>query len=185
MGNSETAFEYLQSDDQSTVVLPLHADYYPGLVDVAWSDAIARKGDEDQFWHDFGSIDMIHQKVAESARSNAQWHVILARGVVAGAMYDQQVPFTTPTTNIGYWISREFEGRGHVSASVRLLSKHILESGISEVVIASPREDNEASIRVLERSGFQKQKSWRAKYPPYKIHVTYEKRRKNTASTLG
>jgi RimJ/RimL family protein N-acetyltransferase len=57
---------------------------------------------------------------------------------------------------IGYWLLPEARGRGVASRAVRRLADHVFSRGLVrlEAVVRPP---NEASIRVLERLGFERE----------------------------
>ena len=76
---------------------------------------------------------------------------ILFAGVVAGniVLYDHD-----GRPEIGYWIGREFWGRGIATRAVALFLKLIP----TRPIYASAAKDNLGSIRVLEKSGFRQ---WR------------------------
>jgi RimJ/RimL family protein N-acetyltransferase len=56
---------------------------------------------------------------------------------------------------IGYWLGRAFWGRGLATAAVRGLTDHAFRARALTRVYALPFTDNTASIRVLEKVGYQ------------------------------
>lgn len=58
--------------------------------------------------------------------------------------------------NLGYWIARSHAGRGITPTAVALVCDHLLGStGLHRVEIAI-RPENTASLRVVEKLGFEK-----------------------------
>ncbi|CEM07683.1 unnamed protein product [Vitrella brassicaformis CCMP3155] len=58
---------------------------------------------------------------------------------------------------IGYWVSDKYWGRGLATAALRATTAYVFSDSCPlgiERLEAYPRVDNEASIRVLERSGY-------------------------------
>ncbi len=69
------------------------------------------------------------------------------------------------STALGYWLGKEFRGRGLATAACRALVDHAFEdSGLNRVSIACASE-NEKSCAIPERLGFrregvQRQSAW-------------------------
>lgn len=59
------------------------------------------------------------------------------------------------TAELGYWLGREFWGRGIMTSAVREFCDAAFESFGLVRIFAEPYEHNSASRRVLEKSGFQ------------------------------
>jgi RimJ/RimL family protein N-acetyltransferase len=59
------------------------------------------------------------------------------------------------SAEIGYWLGRAFWGRGLATAAVRGLTGHAFAAHTLTRVYALPFADNAASIRVLEKAGYQ------------------------------
>jgi [ribosomal protein S5]-alanine N-acetyltransferase len=61
------------------------------------------------------------------------------------------------SAEIGYWIGEEYWGRGIAAEAVRLVSDYAFgDCGLLRL-FALPFADNQQSIRVLEKAGFQKE----------------------------
>ena len=88
----------------------------------------------------------------------AHWRKILAdpNCVLRTVMFDGSVAGnvvcwgTGKERNIGYWLGREFWGRGVGTAALRLFLKEVVERPL----VARVAKENAASIRVLEKCGF-------------------------------
>lgn len=146
-------FDYIQTNDSEVVLTPLLPSHYEGLSEIAAPDK-EHLNAYDSFWENFNSVDSITKHMERSARSEAEWLMILGRGVLVGAIYGQRLHFPTPTAGIGYWVASAFKGRGLAAIAATLVSEHILTHHYADVVVASPRIDNTASVRTLERAGF-------------------------------
>lgn len=58
---------------------------------------------------------------------------------------------------VGYWLGRPYWGRGVASRVVRALSERALATAGVERVFAGVHADNPASMRVLEKNGFERE----------------------------
>jgi ribosomal-protein-alanine N-acetyltransferase len=65
----------------------------------------------------------------------------------------------------GYWIDPAFWGQGIASAALLLVKTHLLEDRGAERVQALVEPDNGASIRVLEKCGYEREGLLRKFYP--------------------
>jgi RimJ/RimL family protein N-acetyltransferase len=61
------------------------------------------------------------------------------------------------SAEIGYWLGEELWGRGVMSAAVGAVTKYAFDSIGLKRVFAVPFIRNPASVRVLERAGFQRE----------------------------
>lgn len=91
-----------------------------------------------------------------AAGTGVPW-ILLAGDDAVGAMTLSGIvrgPFRS--ANLGYWVDREFNGKGIGSAAVA----HVLEAARTELglhrIQAATLPHNAASQRVLQRAGFQK-----------------------------
>jgi RimJ/RimL family protein N-acetyltransferase len=77
----------------------------------------------------------------------------VARGTPEGLVYEVQAE----TAGIGYWVLARARGRGFASAAAGLLTRWATaEAGLRRIE-GLVDQDNIASIRVLERCGFQRE----------------------------
>lgn len=65
---------------------------------------------------------------------------------------------------IGYWLARPFWGRGIMTAGVARLCRHAFDDWRIDKVSAQVFEGNEASVRVLEKNGFELEGRLRSHY---------------------
>lgn len=72
-------------------------------------------------------------------------------------------PDESASVEIGYCVIPDRRRRGYASEAARALVGWVLEQPGVEVVVASPESGNLASVRTLERVGFQRasQVGWR------------------------
>ncbi len=66
------------------------------------------------------------------------------------------------SAEIGYWIGREYWGRGVVSEALTLATAHAFATLPLNRIFALPFARNTASCRVLEKAGYQRQTLLRA-----------------------
>ncbi|MCG6113712.1 MAG: GNAT family N-acetyltransferase [Mesorhizobium sp.] len=61
------------------------------------------------------------------------------------------------TAQIGYWMGEEYAGKGYMGAAIRLLLDHGFGRMRLNRIEAACIPENERSIRVLEKAGFQRE----------------------------
>ena len=66
------------------------------------------------------------------------------------------------SAEIGYWIGRAYWGRGIASEALTLATGHAFATLPVNRIFALPFARNEASCRVLEKAGYQRQARLRA-----------------------
>ena len=100
------------------------------------------------------------------------WHEDRLAGVIG---YDP-IDWENRSTELGYWLGEEYQGKGLVTAACRALAEHaFFELGLNRVVISCATE-NETSCAIPERLGFrregiERQAEWL--YDRFVDHVTY------------
>jgi ribosomal-protein-serine acetyltransferase len=100
------------------------------------------------------------------------WHEDRLAGVIG---YDP-IDWENRSTELGYWLGEEYQGKGLVTAACRALVEHAFgELGLNRVVISCATE-NEKSCAIPERLGFrregiERQAEWL--YDRFVDHVTY------------
>ncbi len=70
-----------------------------------------------------------------------------------GVMLGQDVH--SCTAELGYWLGEEFWGRGIVSQAVALYTDFVMKEFKLLRVFAEPYDHNPASVRILEKAGFE------------------------------
>ncbi len=89
------------------------------------------------------------------------WH----EGRLAGVVGYHGINWRDRSTSLGYWLGKEFEGRGLMTDSCRALTTHAFESyGLNRMTIVCATE-NKKSRAIPERLGFelegvQRQAEW-------------------------
>ena len=100
------------------------------------------------------------------------WH----EGRLAGVIGYVSIDWDNRTTEVGYWLGEEYQGRGLVTAACRALVDHAFEElGLNRVSIACATE-NKKSCAIPERLGFRRegvvrQAEWL--YDHFVDHVVY------------
>ncbi|WP_052731998.1 GNAT family N-acetyltransferase [Devosia geojensis] len=69
---------------------------------------------------------------------------------VASLMFHAQLP------EVGYWLGEPFWGRGYASEALGALVAAARATGLAPMLAAKALADNKASLRVLEKQGFQR-----------------------------
>ncbi len=80
--------------------------------------------------------------------------VRVADGLVVGDVGFHAPPDERGAVEIGYGLAASARGHGYATRAVGLLCSRALEQPAVSTIIAETTDDNEASIRVLERCGF-------------------------------
>ena len=100
------------------------------------------------------------------------WH----EGRLAGVVGYHAIDWENRSTALGYWLGKEFQGRGLATAACRALVDHAFEDlGLNRVSIACATE-NKRSCAIPERLGFRRegirrQAEWL--YDHFVDHVVY------------
>lgn len=91
-----------------------------------------------------------------NADENEQFcYAIFADGQLVGSIgVFRQGNIHFRTAELGYYIGKNFWGRGYATAAVTKLCEQIFENTDIVRIYAEPFADNVASCRVLEKSGF-------------------------------
>ena len=81
------------------------------------------------------------------------WH----EGSLAGVIGCDPIDWENRSTELGYWLGEEYQGKGLVTAACRALVEHAFgELGLNRVVILCATE-NEKSCAIPERLGFRRE----------------------------
>jgi len=81
---------------------------------------------------------------------------IVVEGEACGAIgVERGVGLEARTGEVGYWLSREYWGRGLVSAALRAVTQFAFSERSFERLQAQVFRENEASGRVLEKVGYR------------------------------
>src|SRR5215204_1243040 len=97
-------------------------------------------------------------------------------GCLAGVISYNSIDWENRSTELGYWLGEEYQGKGLVTAACRALVDHaFLELGLNRVIISCATE-NKKSCAIAERLGFrregiERQAVWL--YDHFVDHVTY------------
>lgn len=77
--------------------------------------------------------------------------------LVGGVTVSQIRRGVSQTCSIGYWMGARHAGRGHMTAAVKALTPFVFESLKLRRIEAACLPRNAASIRLLEKTGFQRE----------------------------
>ncbi|HSF49265.1 MAG TPA: GNAT family protein, partial [Nitrososphaeraceae archaeon] len=78
--------------------------------------------------------------------------------------------------DIGYWIGKQYQGKGIATECVKLVVNYAFDELKLEEILAYVFPDNNSSIRVLEKNGFEKTKEVNEYHPiskRYKDSLVY------------
>lgn len=82
--------------------------------------------------------------------------IIIDRKAVGGIGFVPQTDVERISAEIGYWLGEDYWGKGIMSSVVRDISDYIFNNTDIIRLFAPVFEFNHASMKVLEKSGFQK-----------------------------
>lgn len=80
---------------------------------------------------------------------------IIVDGKLAGSIGTHHVDYKDKKTEIGYWIGKQYWGKGIMPQAIKKFVKDIEKRFGFEIIIATPFSHNKASQRVLEKAGFE------------------------------
>jgi RimJ/RimL family protein N-acetyltransferase len=80
---------------------------------------------------------------------------------VMGMMSLKTVNWTDRNAEIGYWLARDFWGKGYASEALRLILDFVFDHLRLVRAYAVVQEQNLPSIRILEKAGFVREGVWR------------------------
>ena len=110
----------------------------------------------DRFPHPYTARDA-QEFLAGASREGASTQFAIAVGeeAVGGIGFHPCVDVERISAELGYWLGRDWWGRGITTAAVRAVTEHAFraESGLNRI-FAIPFAWNRASARVLEKAGF-------------------------------
>jgi ribosomal-protein-alanine N-acetyltransferase len=109
----------------------------------------------DRFPHPYTLADA-HAWIAHttSAADSTSFAIDVAGSVVGGIGLRMNDDVERVGAEIGYWVGREYWGRGIATDAVRAVTEHAFATHELTRVYALPFADNAASIRVLEKTGY-------------------------------
>lgn len=80
---------------------------------------------------------------------------IVCEGAVAGVIGYVRVDWKSRSTSLGYWLGKEYQGRGTMTAAVRALVNHALLGWHLNRVEIRAADENRRSRAIPERLGFR------------------------------
>jgi len=125
--------------------------------------ALARHANDREIWlnlrdgfpHPYGLEDAERFIRGAMQRRPETFFAIEVEGEAAGGIgYGLHSDVERVSAEIGYWLGRQYWGRGIMTEALRATTFHALESHGLTRVYALPYEWNPASCRVLEKAGY-------------------------------
>lgn len=131
----------------------------------------ARKGDVDSLWENYNEPQVIQSFVTsptekkfredfkqglKKKEKDAERFVIEVNGKAVGKInLKLDDPYNKTKAKIGYWIGKEYRGKGIVTAVVKIVVPYWMKKYRLVRVEARARTYNKSSARVLEKAGFK------------------------------
>lgn len=85
--------------------------------------------------------------------------------LLAGTIDIKDIDYVNKKANIGYWIGKQYQGKGIATECVKLVVNYAFDILKLEEISAYVFPDNNPSIRVLEKNGFVKTKEVNEYHP--------------------
>ena len=89
---------------------------------------------------------------------------ITLNDVYIGNVIAQKINFNDKNLDVGYWIGKEYWGRGYATKALKLFLKEVYKKFKSVRVTAGVKTTNIGSIKVLEKCGFKHEGTSRKVY---------------------
>ena len=78
--------------------------------------------------------------------------------LLAGTIGIKDIDYVNKKADIGYWIGKQYQGKGIATECVKLVVNYAFNELKLEEILAYVFPDNNSSIRVLKKNGFEKTK---------------------------
>jgi [ribosomal protein S5]-alanine N-acetyltransferase len=88
------------------------------------------------------------------ATPESNFAICVNENAVGGIGFTVHTDVERISAEIGYWLGESFWGRGIVTESVKAVTEYAIKTHNLRRVFAVPYETNQASFRVLEKSGY-------------------------------
>jgi ribosomal-protein-serine acetyltransferase len=85
--------------------------------------------------------------------------------LLVGTIGIKDIDYVNKKANIGYWIGKQYQGKGIATECVKLVVNYAFDVLELEEISAYVFPDNNSSIRVLEKNGFVKTKEVNEYHP--------------------
>ena len=106
---------------------------------------------------------------------------------LAGTIGIKDIDYANKKADIGYWIGKQYQGKGIATECVKLVVNYAFDELKLKEISAYVFPDNNSSIRVLEKNGFEKTKEIVNEYHPiskrYKNSLVYIIKNKMSVSS--
>ncbi len=104
-----------------------------------------------------GTTEFIHRAIDQERAGDGFQRALVIDGAIAGTVGFHRVDHENRSTSIGYWLGREYEGRGLMSAAVSGLVDHAFSAWNLHRVELRIAPDNERSRALAVRLGFRQE----------------------------
>ena len=144
-----------------------------------WLDNITRLEDTRAF---------IRAVRAQASQNNGAQLAIRVDGRIAGIVGHHQIDWRNRLTSLGYWIGRDYQGRGLVTAATQSLVQHAFSEARLNRVEIRCAEGNHRSRAIPRRLGFREEgvlsdAEWL--YDHFVDHVVYAMLARDWAESSG
>lgn len=102
------------------------------------------------------TIDFIRRTRRQLTENDGFQTAVVCEGVIGGVVGYVGVDWQKRSTNIGYWLGEEHQGRGTMTLAVRALVDHALSEWRLNRVEIRAAEENRPSRAIPERLGFRR-----------------------------
>jgi [ribosomal protein S5]-alanine N-acetyltransferase len=122
----------------------------------------------DRFPHPY-TLNDAHRflEAASSAEPQTNFAIEVEHQAVGGLGYVPGTDVERYSAEVGYWLGEEWWGRGIVTDALTLFTKYAFTELRLLRLFALPLADNAASIRVLEKAGYEREGTMRSSCVKY------------------
>jgi len=104
---------------------------------------------------------------AAGADVTTNFAIVVDDAVVGGIGYIRGADVERFSAEVGYWLGEAYWGRGIMTAALQRLTQHLFDDVKLLRAFALPLADNQGSVRVLEKAGYEREARLRASCVKY------------------
>jgi ribosomal-protein-alanine N-acetyltransferase len=104
---------------------------------------------------------------AAGADVTTNFAIVVDDAAVGGIGYIRGADVERFSAEVGYWLGEAYWGRGIMTAALQRLTQHLFDDVKLLRAFALPLADNQGSVRVLEKAGYEREARLRASCVKY------------------
>lgn len=133
------------------------SDFYENVVNIMSSDVTK---DLPEGWQAINTRDKAY-KWLQTMQKESKFYLVKQNKNIIGFLFLYETPLENKKIElrIGYLLAKESWGNGYATELIQGLLQHCKSGMIIETILAGVSKDNQSSIRVLEKCGFNRAES--------------------------